>query len=86
MLRIMVTYDIPNDKARKKISDTCLDYGLDRQQYSVFTGLLRPVQVRALAKAIKPLVKDGHVMIVLIASNQWEQRVEIGESMLNEYD
>jgi hypothetical protein len=35
-----VIYDISNDKARPKIADRCLDYGLYRVQKSVFLGNL----------------------------------------------
>lgn len=84
MLRVIVTYDISNDKARKKISDCCLDYGLDRTQYSVFSGNLKATHIRALAKALKPLVKEGHVMIVPVASDDWERRMEIGEAVLDD--
>lgn len=81
MIRVLVTYDISNDKARRKISETCLDYGLDRTQYSVFSGQLKPIHVRALAKAIRPLLKDGHVLIIPIASDDWDNRQEIGEEI-----
>jgi CRISPR-associated protein Cas2 len=37
-LRTLVIYDIENDKIRLKISETCLDYGLNRIQYSAFLG------------------------------------------------
>lgn len=33
-----VIYDITEDRLRKKISDKCLDLGLQRIQYSVFLG------------------------------------------------
>jgi len=39
-LRTLVIYDIENDKLRLKISETCLDYGLARIQYSAFLGTL----------------------------------------------
>jgi CRISPR-associated protein Cas2 len=39
-LRTLVIYDIENDKIRLKISETCLDYGLNRIQYSAFLGTL----------------------------------------------
>jgi CRISPR-associated protein Cas2 len=78
VLRILVTYDITEDKERKKISDCCLDYGLDRQQYSVFTGLLKPIHIRALAKALRPYVGSGQVIILPISSDDWEKRIEIG--------
>jgi CRISPR-associated protein Cas2 len=80
MLRVVVTYDITDDKERKKISDRCLDYGLDRQQYSVFTGLLKPIHIRALAKALSAYVGDGQVLIIPIASDDWEKRIELGEN------
>jgi len=84
MINLIVTYDISNDKSRKRISECCLDYGLDRMQYSVFYGRLKPTQIRALSKTLEPLIKDGHVMIVGIASDDWDKRIEIGEAL--EYD
>lgn len=84
MLRVVVTYDISADKARRQVSECCLDYGLDRQQYSVFSGLLKPVQMRALVKALRPFVQQGHVMIIPIASDDWDKRVEIGQEHLRD--
>jgi CRISPR-associated protein Cas2 len=84
MLNIIVTYDIRKDNLRKKISDCCLDYGLDRQQYSVFTGLLKPVQIRALSKALDPFVEEGHVLIVQIAADDWNRRIQLGEKITHE--
>jgi CRISPR-associated protein Cas2 len=39
-LRTLVIYDIENDKIRLRVSETCLDYGLTRIQYSPFLGSL----------------------------------------------
>jgi CRISPR-associated protein Cas2 len=39
-LRTLVIYDIENDRIRLKISETCLDYGLVRIQFSAFLGIL----------------------------------------------
>jgi CRISPR-associated protein Cas2 len=86
MLRVVVTYDISNDKLRKKVSDCCQDYGLDRRQYSVFSGRLKPVHIRALAKALHPFVEDGHVMIIPIAADDWDKRVEIGQGQNHDDD
>jgi len=36
----IVIYDIPNDRIRTQISEACLDYGLERVQWSAFTGRL----------------------------------------------
>jgi CRISPR-associated protein Cas2 len=80
MIRVLVVYDVSDDKARKKISDACLDYGLDRQQYSLFTGLLKPTHLRELAKVLRPLLKDGYVILLPVASDDWDRRVEIGQA------
>jgi CRISPR-associated protein Cas2 len=39
-LRTFVIYDIADDRLRTKISETCLDFGLVRIQYSAFAGML----------------------------------------------
>ena len=39
-MRVLLVYDIPDDAKRAKIADVCLDYGLERIQYSAFTGNL----------------------------------------------
>jgi len=46
---MLITYDIVEDKTRTKVADTLLNYGLQRMQYSVFLGRLKP----HLYKAIK---------------------------------
>lgn len=84
MLRVIVTYDISNDKDRKKVSDCCLDYGLDRRQFSMFSGCLKPIHVRALSKALEPYTDTGNILIVPIASDDWEKRIELGEVYLHE--
>src|ERR1051325_8855153 len=37
---LLVLYDIQIDRIRTRISDACLDYGLERVQYSAFRGKL----------------------------------------------
>jgi CRISPR-associated protein Cas2 len=39
-LRTLVIYDIEDDRIRLRISETCLDYGLTRIQFSAFLGTL----------------------------------------------
>jgi CRISPR-associated protein Cas2 len=39
-LRTLLIYDIEDDRIRLKVSETCLDYGLTRIQYSAFLGRL----------------------------------------------
>lgn len=35
-----VIYDIEDDRVRTRIANTCKDYGLERIQYSAFSGTL----------------------------------------------
>ncbi len=39
-MQCLLVYDIPDDRARDKIANVCLDYGLHRIQYSSFLGEL----------------------------------------------
>lgn len=50
-MRYLLIYDITNDRARTKVADLCLDYGLERIQYSAFWGNLpRTLQEELLLK------------------------------------
>ena len=52
---ILVSYDIPDNKRRRKIAKTLLDYG-DRVQYSVFECNLTRTQQAQLVKELKKLM------------------------------
>jgi CRISPR-associated protein Cas2 len=58
MLLYLVTYDIPDDKRRKKVSDLLEGYGV-RVQYSVFECVLTKPQYDELRKRLKKRIKDG---------------------------
>ena len=40
IMRYLLIYDISHDGVRTKVADACLDYGLERIQYSAFLGSL----------------------------------------------
>lgn len=53
-MRCLVVYDIPDNRVRAKVADICLDYGLERIQYSAFFGeLARSHQEELLMKVKK---------------------------------
>lgn len=54
-----VIYDISNDKARGKIADRCLDYGLYRVQKSVFLGDLEANRVDEVVLFSKELLSEA---------------------------
>ena len=37
-VKCLLLYDVPDNRVRAKLADICLDYGLERIQYSVFFG------------------------------------------------
>lgn len=55
-MRYLLIYDITDDRARTKVSDLCLDYGLQRIQYSAFWGDLPRTLLEEL------LLKVGRVL------------------------
>lgn len=52
-MQSLLIYDIPNDRARQKVADLCLDFGLQRIQYSAFMGDLSRTNQRALFAGIR---------------------------------
>jgi CRISPR-associated protein Cas2 len=56
MLLYLVTYDIPCNKRRKKVSDLLEGYGR-RVQYSVFECVLSAEKFAELQRRLKPRVK-----------------------------
>jgi CRISPR-associated protein Cas2 len=61
----MVIYDIPDDRARTRISEACLDYGLERVQWSAFVGKLTRNKREELFLRLKGLLgeKAGKILV-----------------------
>lgn len=78
-MHCLLLYDIPHDGTRTKIADACLDYGLDRVQYSAFVGnISRNLQDELLLKVQKLLGKrDGRIFLLPICRKDWKARVVI---------
>lgn len=79
MTRVLLFYDVQDNRTRNKIVETCEDYGLDREQYSVFMGELTPRQLRALGRELAHLLESGgYILLVPIAAPEWRKRRQIG--------
>ncbi len=78
-MQIVLIYDISDTKVRTKVADICQDYGLERVQYSAFTGNLRRVhQEEMLAKMRKRLGKrPGKILLLPACEKDWQARLEI---------
>lgn len=79
MQRVLLVYDIVEDKARGKIADACLDYGLDRVQYSVFAGRLSRNHQEELMLTIEELLLEasGNVKLFPISEDDWKKVLEV---------
>lgn len=82
MQRVILIYDIVEDRARTKIADVCLDYGLDRVQYSTFSGRLSRNHQDAIMLRLEELLGDGegNIQLIPISEDDWRKRLEVGHA------
>jgi CRISPR-associated protein Cas2 len=80
-MHLLVIYDISNDRIRTKVATACEDYGLDRIQYSAFHGLLNRNLQEELMLRVADLLgdADGHIQLIAIPANHWQERLEVGQ-------
>jgi CRISPR-associated protein Cas2 len=78
-MKVLLIYDIPDDRVRGKIANLCLDYGLDRIQYSAFQGELQRTHQEELIMRVKKRLgkKPGDVRLVPICEKDWRARLEV---------
>ncbi len=74
---VLVIYDVSHDGTRTKVADLCLDYGLDRVQYSAFVGELSRTHQEELFLRIKRKVgqRAAKIHIVAVAADEWARRL-----------
>ncbi len=75
-MNCLLIYDIPDDRIRTKVADACLDYGLDRIQYSAFHGnISRNHQEELFLKVTALLGKQrGDIQLIPICEKDWSRR------------
>jgi CRISPR-associated protein Cas2 len=75
-MQCLLIYDIPHDGTRQKVADACLDYGLQRIQYSAFVGDLSRAHQRALFGEIQRRVKRqaANVQLFPLDEQSWGGR------------
>jgi CRISPR-associated protein Cas2 len=78
-MKVLLIYDIPDDRVRGKIANLCLDYGLDRIQYSAFQGELHRTHQEELVMKVKKRLgkKPGDVRLIPICEKDWQARLEV---------
>ncbi|MCS6908441.1 MAG: CRISPR-associated endonuclease Cas2 [Anaerolineales bacterium] len=78
----LVIYDIPDDRRRTKVAEVCLDYGLDRIQFSAFLGWLLPTQQEELFLKLKKTLgkQKGNIQLFNICLADWRRRKVLDQS------
>ena len=78
-MHCLVIYDITDDAKRTRVADVCLDYGLDRIQYSAFVGRLSATHQDELMLKLKKTLgrKPGNIQLFPLCSKDWRERQSI---------
>jgi len=79
LIHTLLVYDIPDDRVRARVADACLDYGLDRIQYSTFYGKLGRGHREELLVLIGQILgtKSGSVCLFPICEKDWKSRLTL---------
>lgn len=87
-MKVLLIYDIEHDGTRAKIADLCLDYGLDRVQYSSFEGELRRTHQEELILKIKKKLgkRPGDIRLIPICDKDWGNRLVVKNEAANDPD
>jgi CRISPR-associated protein Cas2 len=75
-MRCLLIYDISHDGIRAKVADACLDYGLERVQYSAFMGELSWIHQKELLLQIKRRIgkHDANIQLFPLDEKSWTSR------------
>lgn len=81
----LICYDIEDDKLRKKISDRLIQAGLERVQYSVFLGPLKPGHAPGLIEWLSAILPDGtdsddNILVLPLSPNSLDQLTVLGKN------
>ncbi|MCU0491506.1 MAG: CRISPR-associated endonuclease Cas2 [Chloroflexaceae bacterium] len=80
-MQCLLIYDIVHDGTRQKVADACLDYGLQRIQYSAFVGDLPQALQRELFNEIKRRLgrQAGNIQLFPLDERSWNKRRTIAQ-------
>lgn len=87
-MHCLLVYDIPDDGKRNKIADTCLDYGLDRIQYSAFLGKLHATHQAEMMLKLKKVLgrKPGNIQLFPLCDGDFDARTVIVQKPISAQD
>ena len=80
-MHCLLIYDIPDDRLRAKIADFCLDFGLDRVQFSAFIGRLSANHQEELMLKLEQRMGSatGKIDLFPICQQDWRNRMSYAQ-------
>lgn len=81
-MKTLVIYDIPKTKVRNRVAEACLDYGLERVQWSAFRGEVNHNRREELEQRLRKALgrQAGNIQIYPICDKDLNLRIEIAVS------
>ena len=78
-MKTLVIYDIPKTKVRNRVAEVCLDYGLERVQWSAFRGEVNHNRREELEQRLRKALgrQAGNIHIYPICDKDLSLRIEI---------
>ena len=75
-MQTYVIYDIVDNRPRRKVSEACLGFGLQRIQYSAFLGDINATRRNALEKRLIFELGDntGKIEIIAVCNKDFSKR------------
>ncbi|MGH7320334.1 MAG: CRISPR-associated endonuclease Cas2 [Candidatus Rokuibacteriota bacterium] len=75
----LVVYDIEDDRIRTRVANVCKDYGLERIQYSAFSGpLVSTLRSELFARLAAVLGREGgRILVIPVCQKDVQARREI---------
>ena len=75
----LLVYDIAHDGTRTKVSEACLDYGMERIQFSAFLGNLTRTHQEELFKKVRKRLgkREGKIQLFPVCEKDMQTRLEV---------
>lgn len=74
-MTVLLLYDIADDRRRTKAASVCLDFGLQRIQYSAFQGSLTAARRDELLAKLRRVLKDCDARLYLAPLCEKDARI-----------
>jgi CRISPR-associated protein Cas2 len=82
--KILIIYDISDDRLRLKVAEILKNYGLKRIQKSAFIGYLTRSRLSSLVVDVRAIVVDDNLKIFPLCDIDYRGMISIGKEYIEE--